>query len=531
MSLGNFKGSPPFVLSVGARLVGGLAVAISCVAPMSVHGAETIAVKRGGVSVQQATVALYRANPSAFDGSIHRMKPGAVLTVPSAETMEALSKSDAMTELRTGPTGTLAQSIPIEPVMEAAIPMVADKVMVIDQPLESAAMLKVERKTIFEESLEEAVFDWDSFFDLHSDLAANLDMDSGMGLDIHLGMDEASEVARSAELIEARELIARLQAVLGQLDATVLEKTEQLEAIDRQVALLQSSNDTAEPSMKAEQFAMSKNDSDELLPKMVSASSVESAVELSINEALELGAATADVPEVVEGLESEIPDADRISQVLSLLKRHKKLLLAGGLMIFAGSIVAIVYRRRVDRLSYPEEYDDFDETQWHDEDEADLSYSVVDSTVGDVDIDIGADQNDTYSETAFTADTDDVVEEHDAYAAVDGPEQYDDTEAVDDTEFVDESELTQTARLVSDRGENPSPVDLNLFDETENLDENSQRGMELKLVLASAYIDTRFLDEARLLLQEVFEKGTSTQKAQAKEMMQGLNRGHKKRAS
>ena len=49
-----------------------------------------------GVSLDQMLVALYRANPDAFAGdNMSRMRAGAVLTVPDAETAKAIDRSDA----------------------------------------------------------------------------------------------------------------------------------------------------------------------------------------------------------------------------------------------------------------------------------------------------------------------------------------------------------------------------------------------------------------------------------------------------
>jgi pilus assembly protein FimV len=52
--------------------------------------------QRGGVSLDQMLVSLYRGNPQAFiDNNMNRLKSGAVLSVPSAEEAKALSAADA----------------------------------------------------------------------------------------------------------------------------------------------------------------------------------------------------------------------------------------------------------------------------------------------------------------------------------------------------------------------------------------------------------------------------------------------------
>lgn len=52
--------------------------------------------QRGGVSLDQMLVSLYRANPEAFAGNnMNRLKAGSVLSVPSAEDAKAVSPSEA----------------------------------------------------------------------------------------------------------------------------------------------------------------------------------------------------------------------------------------------------------------------------------------------------------------------------------------------------------------------------------------------------------------------------------------------------
>ena len=52
--------------------------------------------QRGGVSLEQMLVSLYRANPGAFmDGNMNRLKAGAVLAVPSAEAVQQVTPVDA----------------------------------------------------------------------------------------------------------------------------------------------------------------------------------------------------------------------------------------------------------------------------------------------------------------------------------------------------------------------------------------------------------------------------------------------------
>ena len=52
-----------------------------------------------GISLNQVIVALYEANPQAFDGNINRMRAGAVLQVPARDLIQAQSVAAATTEV------------------------------------------------------------------------------------------------------------------------------------------------------------------------------------------------------------------------------------------------------------------------------------------------------------------------------------------------------------------------------------------------------------------------------------------------
>ncbi len=49
--------------------------------------------------LQRMMIALFRANPAAFDGNINRLRRGAVLTIPSQTDVEAISKAEAKHEV------------------------------------------------------------------------------------------------------------------------------------------------------------------------------------------------------------------------------------------------------------------------------------------------------------------------------------------------------------------------------------------------------------------------------------------------
>lgn len=52
------------------------------------------------VNMNQMMLAIYQRNPGAFDGNINRLKAGAILRMPSAEEMRAISRAAALAEVR-----------------------------------------------------------------------------------------------------------------------------------------------------------------------------------------------------------------------------------------------------------------------------------------------------------------------------------------------------------------------------------------------------------------------------------------------
>ena len=67
-----------------------------------------------GATLEQTQVALYRANPAAFDGSITRLRAGAVLKIPTQADVTAISQSEAQEALK-GTRASAASSAPRVP--------------------------------------------------------------------------------------------------------------------------------------------------------------------------------------------------------------------------------------------------------------------------------------------------------------------------------------------------------------------------------------------------------------------------------
>jgi pilus assembly protein FimV len=66
----------------------------------TLHGIARMAGAQSAADVRQMMIALFRANPEAFDANINRLHRGAVLVMPSAEQLAVISRSEANREFR-----------------------------------------------------------------------------------------------------------------------------------------------------------------------------------------------------------------------------------------------------------------------------------------------------------------------------------------------------------------------------------------------------------------------------------------------
>jgi pilus assembly protein FimV len=96
-----------------ARTAPAPATPVAKAAPVAAAAAGDIKVKRGdtlaaiagrskpaGVSLEQAIVAIYKANPEAFFGSVNRLKAGATLNIPEQSVMASVEPAEARAQIR-----------------------------------------------------------------------------------------------------------------------------------------------------------------------------------------------------------------------------------------------------------------------------------------------------------------------------------------------------------------------------------------------------------------------------------------------
>ena len=657
----------PLSLTLADCRVGGIALVMMCCVPMAL-AAETdqtldtqplvkqLKVNRGdtlmtlastvlpsGLSIQQATVALYQANPSAFYGSIHRMKHGVVLDVPSAKQMAALSKLEAMAVLRSTPSEKLMRPS-VEPTRQAAVSV----------PVVKTLMVEAGSLNDAESLFDHDGFDWDVFFELGriSDNDDNLSLESldSAALGAALPALAAEPVTPTEdELREVRELIGELQTLLSELDVSVADKITRLDAIDRRLVDLETSLGENNSSQMVQQTQQASRLAEQLRTTAAEKMAMEEpavTVEMSvvgkptykvITDAMEPGgmaeaslptdsavmtdaepsdsAVMTDAepsdsalmtdaepsdsalmtdaePENLTDIQTPDQAVDEISKssaeiaideassdaavsdevavdaepsALRLLLRRA--LLVGPPVLLLGVVGPLVYRRwskrrarQVSKSARPrytaarayqnaerfqsqaraEMFDELDESEFensliNDDDGFNDSQTVVGSEhdsdamgSGDLLHDL-SDYEDDVGELRNTADA--TAEAGDLTVTMDWEDQAVDESSEIDLNLFGEEDDASMRMDITEAIHQESDVDHHYLDGSQGVDDDLVRAMELKLVLARAYIDNGFAVEARALLEEVIEYGNDHQREQAATMIQELGKGFSQHAS
>jgi len=74
--------------------------AVEVAAGATLRGIASRVSSRGDAGLEQMMIAIFRANPKAFEGNINRLRLGAVLTIPSFPEVAKISAADANQEIR-----------------------------------------------------------------------------------------------------------------------------------------------------------------------------------------------------------------------------------------------------------------------------------------------------------------------------------------------------------------------------------------------------------------------------------------------
>jgi pilus assembly protein FimV len=103
---------------------------------------------RSDSDLKKTMLAIFRANPNAFEGNINRLRRGAVLTIPSAADISTISKEDAgreiraqMTAWRSAPQRARAAAAPVK-AMPAPVQAMTAPVQAMTAPVRAADAIK-----------------------------------------------------------------------------------------------------------------------------------------------------------------------------------------------------------------------------------------------------------------------------------------------------------------------------------------------------------------------------------------------------
>jgi pilus assembly protein FimV len=119
---------------------------------------------RSDADLQKTMLAIFRANPSAFDGNINRLRLGALLTIPSAAACAAIPRAEAAREIHAQmaawhSAASLARGAPALPNTRAPATAPAESAPVPAQPAPAANSRPVEPPAAAASSEEEAALD------------------------------------------------------------------------------------------------------------------------------------------------------------------------------------------------------------------------------------------------------------------------------------------------------------------------------------------------------------------------------------
>lgn len=227
------------------------------------------AVAPPGVTVSQATVALYRENPSAFRGSIHRMRHSVSLRVPPIEAMTSISRREARAAIRM-PAATNSKTATADS-NNAITSAESVQATVSDSSVQADVLVEMTQSGSEKgDWVDEGGNDWSEFFDvgvIESPEAAlqNEPVAATATESSQSGSSESTAVTNSAindarllatvlpadtELTEMRGIIADLKIVLDGLDTSVAEKISQLETMDVRVVELQATFNRLQSQIK-----------------------------------------------------------------------------------------------------------------------------------------------------------------------------------------------------------------------------------------------------------------------------------------
>jgi pilus assembly protein FimV len=187
-------------------------------------------VKPADVTVEQAVMAIYRANPRAFFGTVHQLLAGADLKIPDVEQMKAIDAADARREIRAQAAefnayrarlASAARSVEPTKAGRTAEGSVAARPDESSPPVASGDQLKLSRSG-------------------ESTAAA-----AGSATGASAPSNAEMQVANDAALREQQERVSALERNVADLQQLVELKNRQLAELQRQVEAARAAGATA----------------------------------------------------------------------------------------------------------------------------------------------------------------------------------------------------------------------------------------------------------------------------------------------
>ncbi|MCD6674028.1 MAG: hypothetical protein LT106_14395 [Burkholderiaceae bacterium] len=187
-------------------------------------------VKPADVSVEQAVMAIYRANPRAFFGTVHQLLAGVELKIPDVDQMKAIDAADARREIRAQAAEFNAYRARLASAARAVEPTKAGRTVegsVAARPDESSPSVASGDQLKLSRSGE-------------STAAA-----AGSATGASAPSNAEMQVARDAALREQQERVSALERNVADLQQLVELKNRQLAELQRQVEAARAAGATA----------------------------------------------------------------------------------------------------------------------------------------------------------------------------------------------------------------------------------------------------------------------------------------------
>lgn len=241
-------------------------------------------VKPAYVTVEQAVMAIYQANPRAFFGTVHQLFAGAELTIPDGETMNAVDAAAARREIRAqlaefnayrARLASAARTVEPGRAGQTAEGSVAPKAEEAGPPVASGDQLKLSRPGAVPEGATAG---------------------SATGTASAAASSDERQVAHDAALREQQERVAALERNVADLQRLVELKNRQLAELQAQVEAARAAGATATGTVGAGVAAVDTAAGAPAPSAPVAASASESGASASASAASPAGEDASPVP-------------------------------------------------------------------------------------------------------------------------------------------------------------------------------------------------------------------------------------------